>query len=191
MTGDDKRMVEQTYLGSAIQATAMRLPMVYGPGDPQHRLFDTLRRVLDQRDTVAIEAGLAASSLPRGYVGNVAAAIALAVTDSRSAGRVYNVAEAPIAESQWIEQTLRACESGARVVPVTGEDLPVHLQHGAITELSVVMDSSRIRTELGYHEVVSRAEALRLTVEWELANPPDPLPDAIDYAAEDRAIRCR
>jgi hypothetical protein len=53
----------------------------------------------------------------------------------------------------------------------------------------VVTDSSRIRRELGYQETVPRTEALRRTIAWERAHPPDPLsPAMFDYAAEDRAM---
>jgi len=53
----------------------------------------------------------------------------------------------------------------------------------------VITDSGRIRRELGYRETVPRTEALRRTIEWERAHPPDPLPAAMfDYAAEDRAL---
>jgi hypothetical protein len=56
-------------------------------------------------------------------------------------------------------------------------------------EQHVIVDSSRIRRELGYCEIVPRAEALRRTVEWERAHPPDSVPpEAFDYPAEDRAM---
>jgi len=37
-----------------------------------------------------------------------------------------------------------------------------------------VVDSSRIRAELGYAETVDPVEALRRTIEWERANRPRP-----------------
>ncbi len=50
------------------------------------------------------------------------------------------------------------------------------------------VDSSRIRHELGYREVVPLQEAVRRTVAWERANPPDIDPDRFDYAAEDALL---
>ncbi len=45
---------------------------------------------------------LAAWHSPRGYVENVAAAIALAATDERPARRIYNVCEEPsFSELEW------------------------------------------------------------------------------------------
>jgi hypothetical protein len=59
------------------------------------------------------------------------------------------------------------------------------LWHGAAR----LTDSTRIRRELGYRETVPRAEAMRRTIEWERAHPPDPFPkELFDYAAEDQAL---
>ena len=55
-----------------------------------------------------------------------------------------------------------------------------------------LLDTTRIRTELGYHEPVTTDEAIRKTVDWYLAHPPEPggeqerqLGDPFDYTAED------
>ncbi|MEW6048150.1 MAG: hypothetical protein AB1609_17025 [Bacillota bacterium] len=53
-----------------------------------------------------------------------------------------------------------------------------------------MVDTTRIRVEIGYSETVSRDEALRRTVDWERAHPPARIdPSAFDYAAEDAAVR--
>ena len=46
--------------------------------------------------------------------------------------------------------------------------------------------SSRIRSELGYAELVDERTALERTVAWERANPP--ADTTLDYAAEDEAL---
>jgi len=49
-------------------------------------------------------------------------------------------------------------------------------------------DSSRIRRELGWSEVVPLEEAIRRAIEWDRANPPGELSVyPFDYAAEDAA----
>ena len=77
--GDDKRAVEQVLMDQTdLPSTILRLPMVYGPGDQQHRMYNVLRQIQDNRQTILLEDSLAVAILPRGYVENVAAAIALA-----------------------------------------------------------------------------------------------------------------
>jgi hypothetical protein len=50
-------------------------------------------------------------------------------------------------------------------------------------------DSSRIRRELSYREHVPQDEALRRTVGWELAHPPETIdPKRDDYAAADAVL---
>jgi hypothetical protein len=52
-----------------------------------------------------------------------------------------------------------------------------------------VVDTARIRVELGSMEVVPQAEALRRTVEWQWANPLEKYdPKEFDYATEDTIL---
>lgn len=53
-----------------------------------------------------------------------------------------------------------------------------------------MVDTSRIRAELDYGELLATDEALRRTVDRELEHPPDSIDRAaFDYAAEDAAAR--
>ena len=52
-----------------------------------------------------------------------------------------------------------------------------------------VVDSSRIRCELGYLESVNEDDGLRQTIEWELKSPPSDPDRGFDYPAEDSVIR--
>ena len=54
---------------------------------------------------------------------------------------------------------------------------------------SIVIDSSRIREELGYEERVSWHDGIARAISWERANPPARVnPKWVDYAAEDAAL---
>ena len=68
------------------------------------------------------------------------------------------------------------------------EEVPPFLRMPGRLEQHWVVDTSRIRSELGYVEPVRRGEALRRTVEWERANPPAIDPARFDYAAEDAVL---
>src|SRR5258708_16771386 len=92
----DKILVERTYPGARdLPGTILRLPMVYGPGDDQHRLFAYLQRMGDRPPTILLVEHAARVRWTRGYVENVAAAIAQAATGERAAGRAYNVGKEP------------------------------------------------------------------------------------------------
>jgi nucleoside-diphosphate-sugar epimerase len=166
----------------ALPATVLRLPMVYGPGDPQRRLSGYLRRVSDGRPRIPLDETLALWRCSRGYVEDVAAAIALAATDGRSAGRTYNVGEpAPRTEGEWVRMIGAAAGWGGKVVAVPHGPLPVP---GNFRQ-NLTTDTTRIRGELGYRETVPPDEALARGVRWEREQPPVA---AIDYAAEDAAL---
>ncbi len=173
-----------------LPGTVLRLPAVYGPGDFQHRMFPYLKRMLDERPAILLETSVANWRWTHGYVENIADGIALAVTDERASGRVYVVGE-PFALSvaERVEQIARAANWHGRVVTVNTERLPESLRADGNVAQNIVVDSSRVRRELGYSERVDLAEAFRRTIAWENANQPARLdPGAFDYEAEDSVL---
>jgi nucleoside-diphosphate-sugar epimerase len=187
----EKILVERAVMGSdMLRGTVLRLPMVYGEGDYQHRLLMELKRIDDGRPAILIERRVAEWRWSRGYVENVAAAVVLAVNDERAAGRVYNVAEADaLSYADWVRQVGVAAGWGGSVVVAPDGTLPAKLTppKGNYAQ-HLVADTTRIRTELGYQEPVSRDEALRRTIAWERANRPEYAQKLVDYAAEDAAL---
>ncbi len=189
----EKILVERAVMGSPdLPGTVLRLPMVYGPADRQHRLFPYLKRMDDERTAILLHQGFARLRATRGYVENIAAAIALTVTSKRAAGRVYNVGEVEaMPEAEWVQLIGKAAGWKGNVLEVSQELLPDHLKMRMKFPANQdwVVDTTRIRRELGYREAVPRNEALRRTVAWERANPPDNIdPEDFDYEAEDAAL---
>ena len=125
-----------------------------------------------------------------GYVEDVGAAIALAATADRAAGRTYNVGEprTPTLAGRVLALA-RAGGWTGEVVRLPAERLPDHLRTPLRYEVDLAVDSSRIRRELGYAEGVADDEALRRTVEWERGAAAAVDPAAYDYAAEDAALQ--
>jgi nucleoside-diphosphate-sugar epimerase len=186
----DKIPVERVLLGDRhLPATVLRLPMIYGPGDRLHRMYPMVKRMDDQRPAVLFEEQMAAWRSPRGYVENVAAAIALAAVSPESARRIYNVAERPaFTELEWARTIAAAMEWNGRFIVLPMASTPPHLVQPANFAQHWEADSSRIRAELGYQEIISIDEAIRRTIAWERANPPGEFnPHRFDYGAEDAA----
>lgn len=187
----DKIPVERAILGDReLPGTVCRLPMVYGPNDPAHRFFPILRRVADQRPFIVFEECMSLWVAPRGYVENVAEAIALCALDDRATGRTYNVAEQPpFTELDWARKIAIAAEWPGEFVVLPKDRTPRHLQPPGNVAQHWTTDSSRIRAELGFHEIVGIEEAIRRTVESDLAGLPREFwMHPIDYAAEDLAM---
>jgi nucleoside-diphosphate-sugar epimerase len=185
----DKIPVEQVLMADPdLPGTILRLPMVYGPG--AHRAYEYLRRMADGRPAILLSAGAARWRGVRGYVENIAAAIGLAVTDDRAAGRIYNVAEVDHPpEAEWVRRLGVIMGWQGEIVVLPNDHLPTHLQQDFNTDQHWVADSSPIRQELDYAEHIPYDEGLRRTVAWELANPPERIdPAQFDYAAEDAAL---
>ncbi len=184
---DNVEVEEQALRDAQFPVTSLRLPATYGPGDPQHRLYEYVGRMDDERPAILIDERFAGWRWVRGYVEDVAAAIALAATDERASGRVYNVAQ-PVAysETQWAEMVADVHGWQGEILAVPSAILPESLRMDYDERQEYVVSSDLIRNELGYAERVPLNEGLRRTIEWERGNPPAGV--TFDYEAEDEAI---
>lgn len=188
----DKIPIERIVLSNPnTPGTILRLPMVYGPGDSQHRLFPYVKRMDDHRQAILFDERDAQWRSTYGYVENVADAIVLAVTNERAAGRIYNVAQPEsLSMAEWVSKIGQIAGWNGRVVVVPHGRLPTHLTLEINADQHLVADSSRMREELGYQEKVPLEEALRRTIEWERANSPGEVdPKQFDYESEDEVLR--
>lgn len=187
--GYDKIAVEHAVMGRR-GSTVVRLPMVYGPGDPLRRMRGVLKRINDGRRAIILADDHAAWRGPRGYVDNVAHAIALAATLKLAEGLIYHVCEEPsLSELDWQKKVASQTEWRGRFVVLPRERTPKHLLMPGNTAQHLIADSSRIRTELAYKELVANDEAIRRTIAWEQANPPTiEAFHQFDYEAEDAAL---
>lgn len=188
----EKILMERAVMSvpDSLPGTVLRLPMVYGPGDYQHRLFSYLKRMDEGRPAILLGAGMAAWNAERGYVDDMGEAIALCVTCEQAAGRIYHVAErCDLSEAEWVRRIARAAGWNGKLVVLPEEKLPAHLREEYDTSQDLALDSTRIREELGYVEQSTPDEAMRQTVTWERANPQTKFePAEFDYAAEDAAL---
>jgi nucleoside-diphosphate-sugar epimerase len=123
---------------------------------------------MKQEGVVSMTHQQAAWRWTRGYVQNVGAAIALAVVDDRANGRVYNLGEkSALTEQAWVEEIGKAAGSPVEIARVSDDDLPEDLRQPFDYRYELMTDTTRIRDELSYSEVISSEEALKRTVEWE------------------------
>jgi nucleoside-diphosphate-sugar epimerase len=187
----DKIPVEEAVMSDhALPGTVLRLPMVYGPGDPLHRFHHILKRMDDGRQHIIFSDDVAAWRTPRGFVENVGAAIALAATSDHAAGRVFNICEAEsFSELEWSRKIADAMRWKGEFIVLPREKAPQHLVMPARMEQHLAASSERIRRELGYRETVSGDEAIQRTIVWERANQPlQPMYAPFKYAEEDEAL---
>ncbi len=187
----EKILVEREIARHAdLPATVLRLPVVFGPGDDQHRFFATVKRMDDGRPALLLEERMAAWRWTHGYVENVARAIALAVDREKAAGRIYNVGEAATPTvAERVAEIGKACGWQGRVVALPAAKLPPGLALPLRFEQSIEYDTARMRRELGYAEPVSEEEGLLRAIAWERDHPPAAVdPAQFDYEAEDRAL---
>lgn len=170
MNDYDKIPAEAVYMSSpALDTGVIRLPMVYGPGDPDDRVGTYARKMSLGAKDVFLHETVGDWRNARGYVSNVASAIALVALKGRNGG-IYNVADTEdFTERQWVERVAKASGWRGRVAHVAdGDPCGTHpldeVPIDADFAQHLRMDTSRIRNELGYRETVSTEEALIGTI---------------------------
>jgi nucleoside-diphosphate-sugar epimerase len=188
--GYDKAAVEREVMQAGSRNTVIRLPMVYGPGDRLHRFYGVVKRVIDNRPFMMLSEDHAAWRGPRGYVDNVAHAIALACTSPHGMGRIYHLCDEPaLSELEWQKKIVAQTGWSGRFVVLPSERTPKHLLAFGNAAQHLFGNVDRIRKELGYTDLVSMDEAIRRTIAWEQANPPNGFTfPQFDYPAEDSAL---
>jgi nucleoside-diphosphate-sugar epimerase len=167
----DKILVEQVVLGTQeMVGTVLRLPMVYGPGDRLHRLRPLVAHMDAGKDDFVMSESIAQWRGPRGFVKNVAHAVALAATHDAAVGRIYNVGEPhDFSEAEWAHRVADVVGWRGRITVKKDADAPFDPRLAGNLQQHWSIDTGRIRRELDYGEVVDVDDAIRQTVEWERA----------------------
>ncbi len=189
--------VMQAHREGHYNATYFRYPLLYGPHAPGNSDWSIVRRILDGRKQMVVAAnGLMKR---RGYAKNVAHALLLAVDQPEaSSGQFYNIRdEQQYTQRQYVDFIARHLQHEWAVVEAPPA-LAQRVYKGGTASLRdgvVEFDISKIKTQLGYRDVVTPSEALAAAVDWLVANRPQPggeierqLGDPFAYAAEDALI---
>lgn len=177
----DKLDVEDVYLPRG--ATVLRLPMVYGEHDYQLREEYLLRRIRAGRKRIPFGGGSWLTC--RGYVGDVAKAVRLALNKPVT-GQVMNVCEdRSFSIGLWSRMILEAAESDADLVRVSDAALPEDLKFTGTVSQHIAASAHKARTLMGW-TTSDPFETLKKTVRWHLDNPPSQ--HDTDFADDDRAL---
>jgi nucleoside-diphosphate-sugar epimerase len=187
----DKIPIEHAYMTDhEIAGTVVRLPAVYGEDDYQYRFWMPQVRFDAERPFILWQQSQIDWRWPRAYAGNVAHAIALAVTDPRAARRIYNApTDPPLTQAEWLAEYARIEGWRGEIVAMPDEYLPPHMKETNNYAQDLVVDASRMRTELRYEDVFSVEEGVRRAFAWTRANQPSKYnPRLVDFALEDAAL---
>ncbi len=188
----DKIPVERAIVEERqLRGTVLRLPMVYGPGDPLRRFYPVVKRILDGRRVLLFSESMAQWRATKGYVEDVARAISIVATSQPASGQIFNVGEPDtLTELEWAERIASAMAWSGELIVQPDDEVPAHLRAPGNAAQHWIADTRRLREEFGFQECWSRDFAVRRTAEWERQTPPRGFhPHQFDYEAEDIALR--
>lgn len=179
-----------------IAVSTLRYPQIYGPRNIVPWEWAVVRRVLDGRRQIIVpDDGLWIVS--RCAAGNAAAAV-LSIVDrpDLSAGEAYNCADTDqFTVRQWVQLVAEFAGGELEIVGIPAAVARSHfvelLPPGARPHM--VVNTEKLRHDLGYTEVINAYDALRDTVAWMIANPISSAdypnyPAKFDYALDDLMI---
>jgi nucleoside-diphosphate-sugar epimerase len=162
----DKIPIEDALAGPG--ATIVRLPMVYGPGDRNSRFGWITAPMRRGAERIAAPAAWLDWRSTYGHADDIAHAIALCATHPTADGRIYHCGEMPIPHRAWV--TRFAAQTGWTGEIVLEEDGPFASRLAALNpSFPLALDTSRIRRELGYAEILAPAEALQSVIDADAA----------------------
>lgn len=186
----DKIPAERAVLDDEdLPGTVLRLPMVLGPGDYQHRLYGLVQPMVDARRAIVLQEGYAHWQSTYAHVTNVGEAIALAATHEDAAGRIYNVADSAYSTLELGAITARTLGWDGEFVLLPPNELPDVLVVPWRAEQSLVCRAERIRDELGYAPLLQLEDAVHETVHWEKDHPPEAVAaERLHYEAQNKVL---
>jgi nucleoside-diphosphate-sugar epimerase len=170
------------------KATVLRYPLIYGPRAVPSIEWYWVKRIIDKRQQLILPGG-GMTVIQRGYAQNLAHAVALALEKEEAAGQIYNTGdERSLTIKAILEIIADALGHKWELIPVDIDIAPQANPYGIFTH--TLLDLTKIKSELGYRDLIEVEEATRKTAWWLKDHPvTGPTPgQGFDYAEEDRLI---
>jgi nucleoside-diphosphate-sugar epimerase len=178
-------------------AVHFRYPFLYGPYQIAPREWCVVRRIIDGRKAIILpEDGLSLNH--SGYVENAAHAVLLAVDKPDAAkGQIYNCGdERLLTLRQTVEIIVESLGEQLEIVSMPWRfAIPARPMMAQPWTTHRVLDLTKIKTQLGYVDVIAPERGLALTARWLRDHPLERggagekiLQDPFDYRAEDELI---
>jgi nucleoside-diphosphate-sugar epimerase len=178
-------------------AVHFRYPFLYGPYQIAPREWCVVRRIIDGRKQIVLpEDGLSLNH--SGYVENAAHAVLLAVDKPDAAkGQIYNCGDEHVLTlRQMVEIIANALAHPLEIVSMPWQfATPARPLMAQPWSTHRVLDLTKLKTQLGYADVIAPERGLALTARWLRDHPLEHggagekiLQDPFDYRAEDELI---
>lgn len=162
----DKIPIEEAVRRLSLDWTILRLPMVYGSGDKQRRFRWAIEPMLKGDEHLLIPKAWGEFQTTCGYIHNVAAAIAATAGNPAAANQVFNIAEeSPTNHFEWASR-IAGVIKWRGTIDVTEDPNHPFARRLAGLDLTVPfkIDGQKLRTQLGFSDVVGVENGLEHTV---------------------------
>ncbi|MGD9935366.1 MAG: NAD-dependent epimerase/dehydratase family protein [Dehalococcoidia bacterium] len=186
--GEDQLMLQHGR--GDFEATVVRYPGVYGPRCILAHEWAIVKRLIDGRRAMVMP-GAGMAYFQRGFVENLGQMVYLAATRPEASGQFFNAGDERVLSARHVAEIV----SAELNLPLECVDIPAHWCRGfypLAQKSSLVLDSAKSRSLLGYRDVVDVADATARTARWLWENRPADVSPAFggsfDYDREDAII---
>ena len=163
----DKIILEEAALAdSRFATTVIRAPMIFGPGDKQHRFAWAVNAVASG-GTIQVDQRAAGWPNSYGFVTDVAEAIVVAALAPNAAGQIYNVGQSFVRTPvEWLRRFAEVMHKPIAIEIVGPDAKGLLWERAEASDLNypMTLDTARIRAELGYSEPIAESDALVATI---------------------------
>lgn len=163
----DKIILEETALrDDRFETTVIRAPMIFGPGDKQHR-FAWAINALKAGGAIRVDERAANWPNSYGYVADIADAIVVAALSPKAAGSIYNVGQSFVRTPvEWLHRfaEVMGLQIDIEIVAPEAKGLLWERAEASDLRYPMTLDTSRIRNELGFVEPTEEIDALTATI---------------------------
>ena len=166
-----EQIVREAQQQGHFETVIVRYPRVYGPRAYGPSEWYFVKRIRDDRKHVIL-GGDGMTVIQRGYSENLAHAVILALESPKANGQIYNLGDERALTVRGIATLIaEALDHQWEMVPMPFAAAPLGDPFAAYGH--TLLDLTKIKTELGYQDVVPVEEATRITARWLYEHPPE------------------
>ena len=146
--------------------TILRLPMVFGPGDPQKRFHWAIAPMLSGSEAIEVPSSWLNWATTYGYVDNVAAAIAASAGNAQFEYSAFNIVDIePKTHREWLNNIASEVGWHGEILETGNPDHPIAIATVSLDlNVPLIVSGRALSNHTGYKPICTRDCALNETI---------------------------
>ncbi|MEL7108903.1 MAG: NAD-dependent epimerase/dehydratase family protein [Pseudomonadota bacterium] len=162
----DKIPVESSVRKFEGNWTVLRLPMVFGPGDPQQRFHWAIAPMLSGSETIEVPSAWLNWTTTYGYIQNVASAISASAGNAPFKNSTFNIVDIePKSHREWLNKIASEIGWRGQVLETESQDHPIAVATASLDlNVPLIVSGRALSDRTGYEPKRTQHRALIETI---------------------------